>query len=29
MAKTKKQFTFDDLNAELSTLNPLGSVTTT
>jgi len=26
MAKSKKQFTFDDLNAELSNLNPLGSV---
>lgn len=26
MAKTKKQFTFDDLNAELKDLNPLGSV---
>lgn len=26
MAKTKKEFTFDDLNAELSSLNPLGSV---
>lgn len=26
MAKSKKQFTFDDLNAELSNINPLGSV---
>lgn len=26
MAKTKKQFTFNDLNDELSNLNPLGSV---
>ena len=26
MAKTKKQFTFDDLNAELKDINPLGSV---
>ena len=26
MAKTKKQFSFDDINAELANLNPLGSV---
>ena len=26
MAKSNKQFTFDDLNAELSGINPLGSV---